>query len=70
MTGIKIFESSERKIKWKISQTRIKEEVRKGVKQKEEKTWEKTVVDQEELWEETARWRGLVARQLTYRPGY
>jgi hypothetical protein len=65
MTGIKIFEGSECTIKWKISQTRIKEEVRKDVKQKEEKTWEKTVEDQEELWEETARWRGLVARQLT-----
>ena len=69
MTGIKTFEGFERKIKWKISQTRIKEEVRKDVTQKDEKTWEKTVEDQEELWEETARWRGLVARHLTQRPG-
>jgi hypothetical protein len=37
MTCIKKFEGFERKIKWKISQTRIKEEVREDVKQKEEK---------------------------------
>jgi len=47
MTCIKIFEGFECKIKWKISQTRIKEEVRKDVKQKEENTWEKTVENQE-----------------------
>jgi hypothetical protein len=39
--------------------------IRKDVKQKEEKTWKKTVEDQEKLWEDIARWRDLVARQLT-----
>lgn len=65
MTCIKKFEDFEHKIKWKISQTRIKEEVREDVMQKQEKTWEKTTEDKEELREDTARWRGLVARQLT-----
>ena len=32
---------------------------------RKKKTWEKIVEGQEELWEDTARWRGLVAIQLT-----
>jgi hypothetical protein len=74
MTGIKIFEGFERKIKRKISQTRIKEEVRKDVKQKEEKHGRKLWRTRRsfgkkqpdgEAWLLDNSLKGLVARQLT-----